>query len=261
MARRAISVGEPSGKITKTKAVGVTLEEEAQALLARVATIRVRTQQDCAEAAELARRVRQQRERWKQHEYPVVAKAKDSYDTARDRYNKIEKPLKAAEDLLKRQVGDFKLAVRRVTETTLKATNRQLVERQSAAFEQQTSTVERAIADAVQRREADVQQAEAVGDLELAARLRAQPLDVEVVDAVTGVDLMLGPGSLEEALAPEDGIRVGEGWEFEVLDAEQVPDEYWSVDERKVKAAVAVTKGATRIPGIRVYPKPRVSIR
>ena len=83
-----------------------------------------------------------------------------------------------------------------------------------------------------------------------------------MVEAMEGyAAVALGPGDLMAALSPEDGLSVGEAWDFEIYDESQVPDEFWGVSEKKIKAAVAITKKHTKIPGVRVFPKPKVAFR
>lgn len=49
------------------------------------------------------------------------------------------------------------------------------------------------------------------------------------------------------------GVQTREVWKFEVTDPAQVPREYLSVDESKIRRVVGALKGDTVIPGVRVY--------
>jgi hypothetical protein len=49
------------------------------------------------------------------------------------------------------------------------------------------------------------------------------------------------------------GVQTREVWKFEVEDATQVPREYLSVDEAKIRKVVGALKGDTQIAGVRVW--------
>jgi hypothetical protein len=63
-----------------------------------------------------------------------------------------------------------------------------------------------------------------------------------------------------EAQAPRvAGVSVSRVWRWELVDAEQVPSDYWSIDPAKLDAAVKA--GARDIPGVRIYEDARVIAR
>lgn len=47
-------------------------------------------------------------------------------------------------------------------------------------------------------------------------------------------------------------------WKFEVVNASEVPREYCSVDETKIRKIVSALKGDTKIPGVRIYPDTQI---
>lgn len=49
------------------------------------------------------------------------------------------------------------------------------------------------------------------------------------------------------------GVQLREHWLFAVTDVDEVPREYMIVDEQAVRAEVARCKGATKIPGVRIW--------
>lgn len=55
------------------------------------------------------------------------------------------------------------------------------------------------------------------------------------------------------------GVSVSKVWKWELVDASQIPLEYWSIDAAKIEAAVKA--GAREIPGVRVYEDARVVAR
>jgi predicted lipoprotein len=60
-------------------------------------------------------------------------------------------------------------------------------------------------------------------------------------------------------VAPPQGVSVRHVWKFEVTDANQVPRELCSPDEKKIKAAFEL--GMTDIPGVKFYQEAVVSAR
>jgi hypothetical protein len=64
-----------------------------------------------------------------------------------------------------------------------------------------------------------------------------------------------------QAVAPAkvEGVSVGEVWRAEVLDAALVPVDYWTLDQRKLDAAVKA--GVRSIPGVRIFSEAAVRVR
>ena len=60
-------------------------------------------------------------------------------------------------------------------------------------------------------------------------------------------------------VAPPQGVSVRHVWKFEVTDANQVPREFCSPDEKKIKAAFEL--GMTDIPGVKFFQEAVVSAR
>ncbi|KJU83916.1 hypothetical protein MBAV_003883 [Candidatus Magnetobacterium bavaricum] len=57
------------------------------------------------------------------------------------------------------------------------------------------------------------------------------------------------------------GVSEREVWKFEVVDASKVPEQYKTVDEKKIGAIVRALKGITDIPGVRVWSEKQVAVR
>jgi hypothetical protein len=49
------------------------------------------------------------------------------------------------------------------------------------------------------------------------------------------------------------GIAMRDVWKFEVVDPDEVPRQYLSVDEAKLRKVVGALKGDCRIPGVRIW--------
>lgn len=62
--------------------------------------------------------------------------------------------------------------------------------------------------------------------------------------------------------APEvQGLAVRERWTFEVIDRDAVPRQFLMLDEKKIKNHVETLKQDAEIPGLRIYPEVRTSVR
>lgn len=214
-----------------------SLAEEAHGLLTKVDTLVVETVAACVLATDLAHDIRRKRTQWTALWALTIAKTKAAYDEARQSYQAIEKPLHEAEQRLKDRIGAFTLAERRRVEAQTQA----LVRAERAGAQ----------AEAQRLQDGAIAEAQARQDPEQAARLQAQPISLPSM-------LALAPPTA--ALKPE-GLSVGETYTFVIEDPAAVPIEYWSVDPDKIKAVVAILKGETRIPGVRVIEKPRVTLR
>lgn len=95
--------------------------------------------------------------------------------------------------------------------------------------------------------------------LEEAAKIAAAGNATGMTEDAQQYQALVAKGS---ALPPKaDGITTRENWKFRITDASLVPREYLSVDEKKVGAAVKLSKGDTKIPGIEVYREDTVVVR
>lgn len=57
------------------------------------------------------------------------------------------------------------------------------------------------------------------------------------------------------------GISKRSIWHFRVTDAGAIPDEYWTLDEKRIGGVVRALKADTKIPGIEVYEETIAVIR
>jgi hypothetical protein len=72
----------------------------------------------------------------------------------------------------------------------------------------------------------------------------------EVRNAVPEVTLPVIPQTEVPKVA---GLAFREHWSFRITDADQVPREYCSPDEKKIRAVVEALKANTNIPGVEVW--------
>jgi hypothetical protein len=98
--------------------------------------------------------------------------------------------------------------------------------------------------------------------LEEAVTLEAQGMPEEAAAVVEQAIAAPAPVIPIAQAAPKvDGISHRETWKYEVVDANQIPREFLSIDEKKIGAVVRALKGSTRIPGIRVYAEQSTVVR
>lgn len=57
------------------------------------------------------------------------------------------------------------------------------------------------------------------------------------------------------------GIQARSSWDFEVVDAAQVPSQFWQINTAALGAFVRETKGTVAIPGVRVFEVQSVAVR
>jgi len=99
-----------------------------------------------------------------------------------------------------------------------------------------------------ERLEKQAAKAEAAGKVERADTLRDR------ADLVVAAPPVAEPPKIE-------GIATRQIWRFEITDAGKVPDQYKTVNEKKVGAVVRALKGDTDIPGVRVWAEEIVAAR
>jgi len=46
------------------------------------------------------------------------------------------------------------------------------------------------------------------------------------------------------------GLDLRRTWSYRIIDADRVPDEYWKIDEDKIRRVVIATRGEVEIPGV-----------
>lgn len=206
------------------------IEAAALDLHAKAQTFLIQTPEDAQAAASAIQEIHQRLKMWEKHERVVVNDAFQHYKKTKANYDKIAVPLKQAEDLLKARLGQYQLD------------DRKRLEAQARAALQLSQEVGLPpgpkVLDAGSHRGCDQ---------EKAARLDLGP----------GLPRMSGPPDVP-VVTP--GVNVREAWAFEVVAPELVPAQFCSVDDKKIKAHVDVLGPATIIPGVRVYPVPRVMV-
>lgn len=123
-------------------------------------------------------------------------------------------------------------------------------ERLEREAREEAASVRRALQAAAETRRIDEAAAlEALGDRDGAERLIAAPLVVPVVLSAP----VFMPYPAVAAPPRVEGVSFRDDWTFEVEAPFLVPREYLQVNDGAIRAVVKALKGATAIPGVRVF--------
>lgn len=69
------------------------------------------------------------------------------------------------------------------------------------------------------------------------------------------------PVILAKTTPDVQGVSTRKVWKFRIIDANLIPREYMTVDEKKIGGVVRALKDATNIPGVEVYAEDTVAVR
>lgn len=166
---------------------------------------------------------------------PVVAAALAAHRAAVAQRTKLETPAKEAEGILKRAMVGY-----------MEEMDRQQREAQHQAEAKAEAARQLLLAAEEERQVMAAMEAEASGHEERATAILTAPV---VLPPVLTPPVVLPPKPTAA------GVSFREDWDFEVVEAGMVPREYLSVDLVKIRGVVRAMKGATTIPGIRVFSK------
>ena len=112
--------------------------------------------------------------------------------------------------------------------------------------------------DAAAKREQKEQERLHQEKLDAEAAQRERTARAEILEARAD-DKIATPG---QSVAPKvSGIQSRTAWKFEVIDASKVPDQYKTIDEKKIGGVVRALKGDTEIPGVRVWSEQTMAAR
>lgn len=84
------------------------------------------------------------------------------------------------------------------------------------------------------------------------AEILAAQGKTEAADLVMEQEIIVAPVKQPEPVKVE-GVSHRENWQFEITDAAAIPAEYLMPDKVKIGQIVKAMKGATKIPGIKVF--------
>ena len=145
----------------------LAITKQANTLITQATAFVVRDKETCEDAIAVRENIKAARKKWKELLGPILDAAKNTLDIAREKFNKVENPLKNADDILK-----DKLKVYVDGEERKQREERMRLEREAR---------EKAEREAEEKRLAQIERLTERGDLDAAAELVDAPLDVEPV--------------------------------------------------------------------------------
>jgi hypothetical protein len=202
--------------LTPVHAELATIGDHARALV-------IADQASCEAAAQLLRRIKRLRTTIANLFAPHIARAADAHRALLADRRRFDAPLLAAEQLVKRAIAAFTIAD--------EAQRRQEASTRTVAAEQQR-------ADAVWQ--------------EVTA-LTAAGHDDDAATIVGAFVRTPSPIVLPDPRPAIEGIACRTVWRFTVVNLDEVPDAYWTLDHQKLSAVVRATKGALAIPGVQIW--------
>ena len=128
--------------------------------------------------------------------------------------------------------------------------------RQMGAFEAREQAELRRQADEAARRAREERE-----ELERRALFALDKGQTEKAETLLARSEAVVPAKPDLAPVKAAGMGFGEAWEFEVIDAALIPREFLKVDEAKIGQYVRAMKASAKIAGVRVFSRPKVSVR
>lgn len=207
-------------------AIDHEVSAESYSLTKRAELLRVTTAPEAQTASGVLAEIASRRKRIEAWFADPVAAAHRAWKTLTERRAAVLAKFTEPEQIIKTKLAAFR---------TAEEAARREAEKQAALAAQEAA------------RAAQLAQAEAAmdaGDLEHCERILDAPAPPVLVPPV----ITPPPTKL-------DGVAFVEEWRFEVVDEAAVPREYLCVDAVKIRGVVRALKGATAIPGVRVWPE------
>ena len=96
-------------------------------------------------------------------------------------------------------------------------------------------------------------------DAAAAAAARQAELLLEARAAETPQEAHVAIVAAGESEIDTSGIQMRQNWVYDVIDPEALPAIYWTIDHKALAAAVRLTKGDTKIPGVKVWNDPIIA--
>jgi hypothetical protein len=94
------------------------------------------------------------------------------------------------------------------------------------------------------------------------AALREQALALDQIAQRAEIAATAGLAALARTHSESGAVAdLKEDWTYEVVDFAQVPREWLMVDDRKLRAAIRGPEGLRSIPGLRIHPEARTTVR
>lgn len=217
-----------------------TLETQALSLPDQAKQIQIVDDDSLHRGNEFIHVCRQLRKKIAETMDPIIKRAHAAWKEALGQKQKLENPLKQAEEIIGPQIASYK---RKKEEKA-----RVLEEKRQKKIEEEKRKKEEALEKAVELEKA--------GDQEQAEK------ELEKAEESEEEETKLAEEPRVEAKIPETkGTSITQRWKFRVKNLKLVPREYLKLDEVKVGFVTRTYKGEVKIPGIEMYPEDSVSIR
>lgn len=214
--------------------VNEAIEQQAMTTVEQARMIVVSSVPERTLAAEMGRAIASLDKEAEAFFGPMKKKAAEAHKEICAKENSVRKPLDDAKRYLSNQIGSFDLRL----EQARRAEEARLQEEaiREAEEESKRLAAEQAIDDAIELEES--------GDVKGAEAVLANPSPVFVPVA---------PVILPKQVVRTEGVSSAQTWKFRVIDANKIPREYLSIDEKAIGQVVRALKNKTNIPGIEVY--------
>jgi len=72
---------------------------------------------------------------------------------------------------------------------------------------------------------------------------------------------VIAPPAQLSSSTEHEAVQFRDVWRFEIINESMIPDQYKTIDEKKIRAVVKALKDRTSIPGVRVYCDKTVATR
>ena len=209
------------------------IESSVSRLLTQAESATIVSDDDYENCLAMQREIKSQEKTVEEFIGPIVKQAHTTWKQAVAQRDALLAPLQSAYKLYGRKCGEYQ----KVLEDRRKKIEEELLEQQRMA------AAERA------RQSDEYAATKAFGD-----EPEAQAIIETAVQQVVPIKV--------ESVGPKvSGSVVREAWKFEITDDSLIPREYLMPDEKAIGAMVRTRKGATNIPGVRVYTETTVSQR
>ena len=221
--------------MTTAVALPDNVTAEASSIVSAANAIAINDDISYAEAGEFQRAAKQLKSKIADFFDPLVQKAHEAHKALTAARAKELEPINAAIETASRKMGAYQLECerqRREEEAILRK----------------------------QAEEAAKEEAEATAEYH---ELMGNTASAEAVRAYADHGAKMAANAVTvEAYAPKvDGQAARTNWKFEVVDATKVPREYLTPDLVAIGAIVRARKGCIEIPGVRVFPEHKVTVR
>jgi hypothetical protein len=235
-----------------------TLEQKAQSLATQANALTVTDASSFQRASEFLKAIATYMQEVGEVLDPIVDGAYQAHKIAVRQRDALLGPAKSAKLVLGDRMAAWEQEQARLRREAELRAQREREQAEREARERAAAETRRLQQEAETRRLEEAAQLEARGDTAGAERLISEPVAPPVVVAPAPV---FAPQPMVAAAPKVEGVSFRTDWDFEIVDESLIPSMYKAPDEKKIRGVVKAMKGATNIPGIRVFEKRITSVR